>query len=191
MSDIYSCWCDTWAMSHTLVSSARFVALTCVGALVLVACSGVGEPLNVFSAVTAKSSATPTSVFVADSLASPEPTEPPDDNRSPDPEGGVRPGDPVTPEFFISEIDEGANEYLAVIYVRGIFEDGGECSVTVVGSEGSHTKVNLGEADATGTACGSFRFPLNGLGVGYASVTSQYESADHRGESAEIEVLLP
>jgi len=120
-----------------------------------------------------------------------EPTVATDDFRSPDPDAGVKPGDTVTPEFFISEVDQQNNEYLAVIYVRGIFETGGTCTVTVEGTRSSLTQENSAETDATGTACGSFIFPLNGLGSGEASVTASYESADYQGESDDVKVVLP
>lgn len=180
-------------MTGGALVSVRSIALVSVAVLALSGCGGWGERPLTQPTVTIESTTTasPTPQTTVAQSPSPVPTMAPDDSRSPDPDAAPEPGDTVTPEFFISEVDEGNGEYFAVIYVRGIFESGGTCTVSVEAGGQTYTQENTAETDASGTACGSFAFALSELGSGEASVTATYESANYQGKSDEMTVRLP
>lgn len=180
-------------MTGEALVPVRPIALVSVAVLALSGCGGWGERPLSEPTVTVESTITapPTPEESDSPSASPIPTMAPDDSRSPNPGAAPEPGDTVTPEFFISEVNEGNGEYFAVIYVRGIFESGGTCTVRVEAGGQTYTQENTAETDASGTACGSFAFALSELGSGEASVTATYESANYRGESDEMTVRLP
>lgn len=181
------------SMSSAIAVSARSIALVCAATVLLSGCSWGASP-TLGSTVPVESTApvAPTSQVAGSPTPSPEPTMAADDSRSPaSSPTGIEPGNAVLPEFFISEIDRGNGEYFAVIYVRGIFEDGGSCSVTVEANGRTYTQENVAEVDTSGTACGSFAFPLSQLGSGEATVIARYESVDHQGETDEVKVVLP
>lgn len=180
-------------MTITFVAPARLLALASVGVLILAGCGGWGERPLPMPTVTVESTTTATP-FPAESPSTeptPVPTMATDDSRSPNPAAAPEPGDSVSPEFFISEVDKANDEYFAVVYVRGIFESGGTCTVTVKANGKTSTQENTAETDASGTACGSFTFDLSTFGSGEATVTASYESANYQGVSDELKVQLP
>jgi hypothetical protein len=171
--------------------SVRSLALVSIAVLALSGCGGWGERPLSEPTVTIESTVTASPSPDASPSPTPMPTMAPDDSRSPDPATAPEPGDTVSPEFFISEVDEANAEYFTVVYVRGIFETGGTCTVTVKANGETSTQESTAETDASGTACGSFTFDVSKFGSGEATVTASYESANYQGVSDELKVQLP
>lgn len=170
---------------------AALAAVAAVAALALGACDPFGGLVPTdddHSAPAISTSANPSTAPSAEPSASPSP------EATGDPEGPVvsKPaGDPVTPEIFLATVDNEADTLSVVVYVPGIFEDGGTCTVTVKVGAGNVSRTNTGAADATATACGQFVFNLASLPAGTATVTASYLSAKHEGTSAPTEVVVP
>ncbi|MCJ7826647.1 MAG: hypothetical protein MUP36_00165 [Demequinaceae bacterium] len=100
-------------------------------------------------------------------------------------------GTPVTPEIFLATIDTDEGVLRVVVLVPGIYEDGGNCSVSVVGKSSTILKYGTGAADVSSTACGQFTFPLAQLGKGTAIITADYQSVKYVGTSETMEVQVP
>jgi hypothetical protein len=123
----------------------------------------------------------------------------PSASPSPSPDGphptgaitGAPAGAPVTPEIFWYDVDPDGGVLTVIVFVPGIYEDGGSCTVLVEGQLGTILKEQKGAADVTSTACGQFTFSLSQLGSGKATVTAGYESSKHSGTSEAVEVTIP
>jgi hypothetical protein len=97
----------------------------------------------------------------------------------------------VTPEVWTATPDTESGLLRVVAVVPDIYEDGGHCSVTVVGTSSTILEEGTGAADASYTACGEFTFSLTQLGSGTASIVIAYESEKYSGTSASTEVSIP
>lgn len=91
----------------------------------------------------------------------------------------------------MTTLDEGEGVLRVIVFVPGIYEDGGLCTVTVHGRSSTILKENTGVADVSSTACGQFTFSLSQLGSGKATVMAGYESDKHSGVSETTEVSIP
>ena len=97
----------------------------------------------------------------------------------------------MTPDIFMVTVDESAGELRVVVYVPGIIEDGGMCTVVVTNNDTTVTQAHEGFADVSSTACGLFTFPLSDVPRGMARITAEYESAAYAGVSPPAEVEIP
>ncbi|PKQ25452.1 MAG: hypothetical protein CVT64_09600 [Actinobacteria bacterium HGW-Actinobacteria-4] len=173
------------------------VAIACALAAILTMSACAGSPDTVLSlGPSASTSPTPTTTAVAPSPTTTPPVaiSPTPDAGEGTPEGPIAPkpvGTPVEPEIFLATIDYAARDLQVVVFVPDIFESGGTCRTTVTVGGTTHSLENKGESDATGTACGQFRFALNNLASGKATIVAYYQSTTHVGESAATEVDIP
>jgi len=173
-------------MTRRVAAHASCVALA---ASILAAClpedsPGTSTPHQSASPLVSPSPS-PSSSASAD--ASPSPSES-------DPSGpitGAPAGTPVTPEIFMTTIDENEGILRVVVFVPGIYEDGGSCTVTVHGQSSTILRQQTGVADVSSTACGQFTFSLSQLGSGEATVTAGYESDKYSGDSETETVTIP
>ncbi|MBN2177233.1 MAG: hypothetical protein JW722_06200 [Demequinaceae bacterium] len=155
--------------------------------------------LPLTACLAAESSETPTPGQTPSPSTSESASPSPSVSASPSPSGiepsgpitGPPSGTPVTPEIFLATIDEEEGMLRVVVLVPGIYEDGGDCSVTVVGASSTILKTGTGVADVSSTACGQFSFSLTQLGRGTASITAEYESVKYSGASEAMEVQIP
>jgi hypothetical protein len=92
---------------------------------------------------------------------------------------------------FLATVDTANSLLRVVVYVPGIFEDGGLCTVTVTDGSAVLQKKATGSADVSSTACGQFTFALADLPHGTASIVAAYTSPKHSGSSAATKVAIP
>jgi hypothetical protein len=118
-------------------------------------------------------------------------------SASPSPSGDIGPiegaaaGTPAVPEIFMTSVDTTAGVLRVVVFVPGVYEDGGRCAVTVVAGSVTISKENTGQADVASTACGQFTFSLADLPSGTAAVTANYQSDKYTGSSVAQDVDIP
>ncbi len=176
--------------SKSTIRTGRAIArASCVAlvALVLAAC------------LPEDSSETPVPHESDSPLTTPTPSPSASPNPSPSPSGpepsgpitGAPAGTPVTPEIFMTTVDEAEGVLRVVVFVPGVYEDGGSCTVTVHGQSSTILEYQVGVADVSSTACGQFTFSLSQLGSGEATVTAGYESAKYSGDSETETVVIP
>lgn len=75
-------------------------------------------------------------------------------------------------------------------YVENVFEEGGDCTLSVSGPSGTVTKKTKGVRDVSKTLCPAFTVPRSELSAGTWSVIVSYESSAAAGSSSAQEVSI-
>lgn len=188
----------TTRLGRRLVPRAAGIAIAC--ALPIAGCSWLNPPAKTQTGGTTLpiTSASPTVSASASASPSPsaDPTAKPSPSHSaaPTPSGpivGAPAGAPVKPEVFLATVDTANGLLRVVVYVPGIFEDGGLCTVKVTDGSAALQKQATGASDVSSTACGQFTFALGDLPSGTASIVASYSSSKHAGSSAVTKVAIP
>lgn len=173
------------------------IALVC--ALSVAGCSWLNAPAKTEATATTASIHGPSPTARASASASPSASHsvtpsPSHTAAAPTATGpieGAPAGTPVKPDVFLATVDTANALLRVVVYVPGIFEDGGLCTVKVTDGSAVLQKKATGSADVSSTACGQFTFALADLPSGTASIVASYASPKYAGSSVATNVTIP
>ena len=167
------------------------VAFALAAVLQMSACSFTTDTTEPSGTASPDASTSPNPSASPSSSPSPTPSPTPSPEEPTGPITGAPSDTPVTPEIFMATVDTGEGVLRVVVLVPGIYEDGGDCAVTVKGKASTLLREGEGAADVSSTACGQFTFSLSQLGSGKASITASYKSDKYSGTSKVTEVSIP
>lgn len=176
---------------HLAVGFAVVVALAAL-AWAVVSSTGNDPPVN--SAAGSTELPTASTPPAATSAAPPGPSDvvpPPDGQISTSPPPPTNGRIPVTVVVAYSGWDPVGLVAEATVYVDGVVESNGTCTMTLTGASGSTAGQATAIADATTTSCGTIQILSSALGAGSWTGVVTYDSGTAAGSSAQFTIEVP
>lgn len=116
---------------------------------------------------------------------------PPDGQVSTSPPPPTNGRIPVSVVVAYSGWDPAGSVAEATVYVDGVVESNGTCTMTLTGASGSAAGQARAIADATTTSCGTIQIPSSALGAGSWTGVVTYDSGTAAGSSAPFTIEVP